>query len=548
MASSQVALGQYHIATPCANLIAPVIPGAEVLSFVAEERHNYSFPALPLFQGPAVSDLSFCNVTLSLRHTDADDTVYVTVWLPLENWNGRYQATGGGGLAAGFGDLLISGQVGNGYVASTTDGGLTLDNTVDPQTGVWALKEDGTANEALQLNLAWRSIHDMAVASKDVIKQFYGSDPEYSYWHGCSQGGRQGYAAAAKYPNDFDGILATAPAIDLTELVPSDYWGTVVMRNSEIPPSCVFEEYQKAIIAKCDPLDGATDGLISSHEILETCEFDPDTLVGKTFSCGEGCVVPDPFTLRKRVPCKSTRDLTITSTHAEIVRKILQGPRTAEGKQLWYGLPSGADFALHANVVLNDNGTREVVPFVVAEAWLKYFALQDPSLDMTKMTLPEYEHGFERSVTLLGPLFGNQQLDLSAFKQAGGKLLTWFGLADEYINPRGMLRYREGLEKTFGGADAVDEFQRLFFAPGVGHCYGGTGPLPVDPLGALVSWVEDGKAPDVLPASTRTEEDVEITRDLCRYPKTLAYQKGDLNKASSFTCSDIGSGSGHDEL
>jgi hypothetical protein len=96
----------------------------------------------------------------------------------------------------------------------------------------------------------------MAVASKDAIKQFYGSEPHSSYWHGCSQGGRQGYAAAAKYPHDFDGILATAPAIDLPQIIVSDFWGTVVMRNSEIPPSCVFEEYQKAIIATCDPLDG----------------------------------------------------------------------------------------------------------------------------------------------------------------------------------------------------------------------------------------------------------------------------------------------------
>lgn len=180
--------------------------------------------------------MSFCNVTLSLRHTGADDTVRVNAWLPLKDWNGRYQATGGGGLAAGFGDAILAGQVGNGYAASTTDGGLTLGHTIDPQSGVWALKADGTPNEASQLNLAWRSIHDMAVASKDAIKQFYGSEPHFSYWHGCPQGGRQGYAAAAKYPHDFDGILATAPAIDLPQIIVSDFWGTVVMRNSEIPP------------------------------------------------------------------------------------------------------------------------------------------------------------------------------------------------------------------------------------------------------------------------------------------------------------------------
>ena len=548
MASSQVDLGQQYIATPCANLVAPVIPDAGILSFVASERHNYSFPEFPLFQGAEVNDLSFCNVTLSLRHTGADDTVWVNVWLPMKDWNGRYQATGGGGLAAGFGDAIVAGQVGKGYAASTTDAGLTLDNTVDPQSGVWALNDNGTPNEALQLNLAWRSIHDMAVASKDAIKKFYGSDPNYSYWHGCSQGGRQGYAAAAKYPHDFDGILAIAPAIDFAEMVPSDFWGPVVMRNAEIPPSCVFDEYQKAIIAKCDPLDGVTDGLISSHEVLETCEFDTDSLVGKTFSCGEGCEVPDAFTIRKRVPCTSTRDLTITSAHAEVVRKVLHGPRTSKGEFLWYGVATGAEFSVLANVALTENGTHEVIPFIVAENWLKYLVLQDPDFDMSKMTHPEYEHSFERSTSLLGPLWGNQQLDLSDFKQAGGKLLTWFGMADEFINPRGMLRYREGLEQKFGGADAVDEFQRLFFAPGVGHCIGGYGPNPVDTLNVLAAWVEEGKAPEVLPASTTNEEGVEITRNLCRYPRTLVYKRGDVNKASSFTCSDITGGAGHDEL
>ena len=548
MASSHVGFGQHYIATPCASLVAPAISGADVLKFTVAEVHNYSFPEFPIFQKPAANDISFCDVNLALRHTGADDTVWVTVWLPLEDWNGRYEATGGGGLAAGMGTAMLAGPVARGYAASTTDGGLTLNNTVDPQSGVWALNEDGTPNEALQLNLAWRSIHDMAVTSKDLIKQFYGSDPRYSYWTGCSQGGRQGYAAAAKYPDDFHGILAIAPAIDLPEMVPSDFWGPVVMRNSELPPSCVFEEYQKAIIAQCDPLDGVADGLISSHKVLESCHFDTSSLIGKTFSCGEGCVVPDPFIMRKRVPCKSVRDLRITSNHAEIVRKIIDGPSTADGKQLWYGVATGAEFGVLANVVLTDNGTREVVPFEVAENWLKYMALQDPSFDMTKMTHEEYEHGFDLSLRNLGPLWGNQQLDLSDFSKSGGKLLTWFGMADEYINPRGMLQYREGLEKKFGGAQKVDEFQRLFLAPGVGHCFGGTGPTPLDAIGVLVSWVEEGKAPEVLPAAITSGEGVETTRNLCRYPKTLVYQGGDLNKASSFSCSLDSSPSPHVEL
>jgi hypothetical protein len=544
MDPAQVTFGQQYIGTPCAQLVAPVLPDAEILQITAAEIHNYSFPTIPIFQGPApaVSDLDFCNVTVSLRHSGADyqDTVYVNIWLPLResDWNGRYQATGGGGLAAGFGDLLLGPQVAHGYVASSTDAGLTLDNTIDPMSGLWALKDDGNPNDVLHLNFAWRSIHDMAVVSKDVIRQFYGTDPSYSYWQGCSQGGRQGYAAAAKYPHDFDGILATAPAIDIVEFVPSDYWPPVVLRNADagIPPSCIFDEYQKAIIAACDPLDGVTDGLISTHESLESCTFDPETLVGKTISCGEGCQELDPRIGWVKMPCKKTSNLTLTSAHADVIREILRGPHTADGKRLWYGLAPGADFDVLASVILTENDTREVVPFMVAENFLKYLAMQDPEYDMTKMTREDYVKAHQQSITRLGPLWGNQELDLTGFKQSGGKLLTWFGLADQYITPFGMMRYREGIQAKFGGPDAVDDWYRLFFAPGAGHCFGGHGPNPVDPLGALVSWVEQGKTPDVLRAATTTEAGVEITRDLCRFPKKLTYIEGDVNEAASFTC------------
>merc|ERR1711939_412206 len=117
MEPAQVNFGQQYIGTPCAQLVAPVLPEAEILQITAAEVHNYSFPTIPIFQGPApgVSDLDFRNVTVSLRHSGADDTVYVNVWLPPRDWNGRYQATGGGGLAAGFGDLLLGGQVAHGY-------------------------------------------------------------------------------------------------------------------------------------------------------------------------------------------------------------------------------------------------------------------------------------------------------------------------------------------------------------------------------------------------------------------------------------------------
>lgn len=533
----QIPLGGQALGTHCASLAPPIVPGAEVVKLSAAEVHGFQSPAFPPWQPTEINDLSFCNVTVTLTHPGADDTVYITVWLPLKDWNGRYQATGGGGLAAGFAGIMLMKPTADGYAASSTDAGLTLDNTVDPQRGEWALRPDGTPNDELSLNFAWRSVHDMAIASKDLIKQFYGTPQSYSYWTGCSQGGRQGYTAAGQYPHDFDGILATAPAVEAAHFVPADFWPAVVMQNDEVPPFCVFEEYKEAIITKCDPLDGTEDGLISDHELIDTCPFDPKSLVGKEILCEEECIDLDPETmLQVMVPCSEQEKVTITEKHAEIVSEILRGPTDHEGKRLWFGLALGAGFFATAKTVRTSNGARVPIPFVPAESWIKMMTLQDASYDMSKMTREDYLQAHAMSISRLTELWGNHTMDLTDFSQSGGKLLTWVGLGDEYIPPPGTIRFRENVEKKFGGADVVNEFYRFFLAPGAGHCAGGVGPVPSDPLNALVSWVERGVAPEHLPASTVNPKGVEVTRNLCPFPKKLVHTGGDVNKAESFSC------------
>ncbi|KAE9368805.1 feruloyl esterase [Stipitochalara longipes BDJ] len=515
----QYPINSPYLSTPCTNLVPPILEGASILTLTATEVHNFSYPPTPI-SPIAHSNLEFCNITVTLAHPGANDTVYITIWLPLSpSWNGRYQATGGGGLAAQIGEPMLVSSLAAGYATSSTDAGLTLNNTIDPQSGIWALLPSGGPNEELQLNFAWRSVHDMVVVSKDLIKQFYGTEARYAYYHGCSQGGRQGYAAAAKYPEDFDGVLAIAPAISIVSFAPADFWPIVVMQNAEggVPPFCIFEAYQKAIIEACDPLDGVVDGLISDHELLETCPFDPTSLVGTEIQCTKG----DP--------------LTITPSHASIVSKILEGPLAPSGERLWYGIAPGASFFAVSRTVLT-NGTWTLQPFDAAQNWLKYLALQDPDFDMSTMTYAQFYAGFQDSVSKLSPLWGDHQLNLTSFRDAGGKLLTWYGLADDYIPPSGTLRYRDSVEETFGGAEKADEFYRLFLVPGAGHCWSGYGPKPNDPLGALVRWVEEGRAPEVLPAKHVGEDGAEVTRDLCRYPKKLVYQGGDVNLASSFEC------------
>ncbi|KAJ0418676.1 Tannase/feruloyl esterase [Aspergillus carlsbadensis] len=497
---------------PCTKLSAPVISGVDILGIAGTEVYNYTVPS-------SGNTVNFCNVTVTLTHPGDNDTVYTTVLLPLSNWNGRYLATGGGGLAAGWGDMALGDPASQGWAVSSTEGGLTFDHTVDPQTGEWAIAPDGSFNEHLVINLAYRSIHDMVEVSKQLIDQFYGKKASYAYYSGCSGGGRQGYATLSKYPNDFDGVLATAPALYATDFVPADFWPAIVMRNAEILPSCIFNAFQAETLKTCDPLDGVEDGLISDHALLQSCPFDVNSLAGST------------------IPCPETNStIIITPQHAEIVQSILEGPITPDGTKLWYGVAKGAPFSGVANTITLPDGTIFLLPFMSAEAWIKYLTFRDPTYDPSSMTHDEFFHAYNLSHTRMGPIYGNEAIHLRGFRDAGGKLLTWHGLADELIPPQGMLDFRAGVEEEFGGAEAVDAWYRLFLAPGVAHCGGGYGPNPIDPLDVLVEWVEEGNPPRTLSAAIVDSAGETVTRDLCRYPFKLVYQGGDVSRASSFTC------------
>ncbi|CAK7200332.1 hypothetical protein SEUCBS139899_003023 [Sporothrix eucalyptigena] len=503
-------LGQAHVnSTPshlpsCANLKIPTSSGDgfRIISTKIAEVYNYT----------SVAGFDFCNISVTLTHPGANDVVYTELWLPLtkQKWNGRFVATGGGGLVAGF-EYSLPPFVQQGYASAYTDAGVTLNNTIDPSTGAWAITSPGHLNHALIENFAYRSIHDMTVLSKAAIRAFYGCAPVYSYYSGCSTGGRMGYFAAQHYPNDFDGILANSPAINTPQVSPADFWPSVVMANTVAPPQCIFDTYLEAITAFCDGVDGVVDGLVSEPAL---CHFNTSNLVGQTVNCSS------PAT-----------QILITAQHAEVIAKTLQGATSTTGEFLWYGLAPGAPFTGLANTVYT-NGSVVPVPFSAAQNWIAYFVDQNPNADTATLTFDGFDTAFSRSVELFTGVLGTDNPNLTAYKHKGGKLLTFHGLADPLITHWGTTRYHERLQHSMGGAAAVNEFYRLFLAPGVGHCGGGTGPNPADAWGALTNWVEHGIVPETLFANTTT-----VTRDLCPYPAKLQYNgKGYVNRASSFTC------------
>lgn len=175
-------------ALDCSTRILSRSSDFRILSSEVKEVHNYSYPDVGL-----IHPVSFCNVTVILSHFD--DIVRVWLWLPLENWNDRFIVDGGSGLSAGSESTLIA-PLAKGFAAGSTDASLTLDGTIDAQTGTWAIREPGVVNEELITNFAYRSIHDVVTIGKAATRAFYGKKPERSYYSGCSTGGRQGYIAA----------------------------------------------------------------------------------------------------------------------------------------------------------------------------------------------------------------------------------------------------------------------------------------------------------------------------------------------------------------
>ncbi len=490
---------------------APVVPGASVLSLTAEAKRNVDIPVAP---GVSLSNLSFCEIKVYLTHEGAGDKVLVQTWLPLSQdlWNERFQATGGGGLATGLLDIPLGAAVASGYAASSTDGG----HPVDVLAADWILNEDGSINWDLVLNFATRSLADQVYVGKSLTKQFYGRQPHYSYWNGCSQGGRQGFAMAQRYPDLLDGVLAAAPALKLVDVALWGIWPVVAMHEAgTLVSNCEFNWFTSKALEECDLLDGAKDGVIGDPE---ACRFDPLSVVGQNIEC-------------------SGQQIQATGAMADVVRQIRQGPTTPYGINIYPGLPYGTPLNDIINITIDSHGVRTLNNPAFLDVFPRVLLLKDPTFDVLNLTTSQFFALWAQANEEYGWILDTDNSDLSSFRDAGAKLLSWHGISDSTIPYQNTVRYRQRVEIEMGGTEAVDEYFRLFLAPGVAHCGLGVGPVPIDPLGSLRDWVEKGEPPETLTSGTTNLEGESVTRNLCRYPRKPKYlATGDINVASSWGC------------
>jgi hypothetical protein len=422
-----------------------------------------------------------------------------------------------------------------GYASATVDGGVEHEN--GSSVAEWALTSPGNVDYNALQDFAFNGLIDGALIAKSIIKTFYHSPPTYSYWDGCSQGGRQGYLFAQRFPDVFDGIAAAAPAINWS---PFFFAGTYPhqvfyeLNATGFPHPCEFEALEKAAIAACDGLDGLIDGLISDPD---KCYIDPRTLVGSAVNCSA-----------------TGGPSTISANAAIIMEAVWEGPRTQNGSFLWY--PAGYEVnggSLEApgpEIIGStcNNGTCTPLRATLFTDWIKYFIEKNPDYNLNNMTRAEWVEDFVAGEREYKSIINTDFPDLSGLRRSGGKLLTWHGLVST-VQTSGLYKRLTFLVKAdgaipYGGTrdyfDRVSvldpelrDYYRYFEAPGARHCIDGQGGSPHETFQALVDWVEKGIAPETLTA--RNTEDKE--RLLCLYPKKAVF-KGNPSEytAQDFVC------------
>ncbi|TGO45435.1 hypothetical protein BOTNAR_0668g00010 [Botryotinia narcissicola] len=492
-------------ALACSSLPAPSLFGAEILSFQANQVTNYTrniWMGLYMNHGAVeIQEASFCNVSIAYTHPGLNDTVNVQVYLPSTKWNGRMQAIGGGGWQAGLSYVALPGMaaaMGEGYVSLSTDAGL---GTSDSAT--WGLLSPGNPNRNLLQNLASTSLNDLAIIGKDVTKKYYGTQPLYSYWNGCSQGGRQGMMLAQRFPEAFDGIAASAPAINWSGIFVGDLWAQVIMNTMNIyPRMCEMQAITAAAITACDAKDSLVDGIIADPD---SCDFDPTTLVGTTINCTE---IGENFT--------------ISSGAAYLTQAMWDGPRNDDSS-------AGGSLAL---TTCSSNGTCTADPLSLLPPWVAKFVRKDDNTDTSNITRQEFDQLYHSSINEWSSIMDTNDPDLSQFRARGGKLLTYHGLADGIIPPNSTTSYYDSVTALDPN---VHDFYRVFMAPGIAHCFGGSGAFPADTFDAMRAWVENGTVPDTMNATFASN--TAIKRTICPYPLKQTYDGvGNATANEGFSC------------
>lgn len=494
-----------HTRSTQATSTLPIIP--PVISCAALAQHDFgSVPDAP-------TSIQSATVVASTGTTPeyCDVKGYISpqtqfeLKLPTKTYQGRYLQDGCGGFCGFVNPTTFpscDAQLGGDFAIATDNQGHMAANVAD---GVWALDD-----LQLRIEFGFLSEHAMAQAAKAIITTFYGKPPRYAYFDGCSDGGHEGLAEAQRYPDDFNGIIAGAPAnIWAPLLAEFEVWdarANLDTQGHQILTLDKLPALHAAVLQACAGVDGLIDD-------PRTCHFDPASIQCPTGTNTATCLTP---------------------AQVEAVREIYEGPVDAQGHHLYVGgEPYGSELAW-AFWIVTPPGVESAAQSL-GDNYLKYMAFQlgkvGPSFQDWQFTIA----GFN-ALRPMGEIYNSTDADLSAFRAHGGKLILWQGWADQAIPSFGTPVYYDAVQDRMGGLQRVQQFARLFMFPGMYHCAGGYGPSQFDLVAPMVAWVEQGIAPDkVIASQSDNTGNVVRTFPVFPYPEQTQYTgQGSIDDANNY--------------
>ena len=448
----------------------------------------------------------------------SDSEIRFEVWMPASGWNGHFLGVGNGGYAGSINYEQMSSSLRNGFATASTDTG----HQAGAEDASWAFHHPEKITD-----YGYRALHLMTLRAKEIVAAFYDQPAQHAYFDSCSNGGREALMEAQRFPEDYDGILAGAPANNWTHMLSSaiDVVQTMTADPAAYISAMKLPAIHRAALEACDAQDGLKDGIINDPS---KCHFDPGTLM-----------------------CKKEDSLTcLTAPQVKTLRKLYAGGIDRNGISLFPGYLPGSELPAWDYWVVGAGpgagaGSRYPVNF------FRYMVSGNPKWEILDA---DAGHAQTEAQKIVGHDLNATDPDLGRFTGRGGKLILYHGWNDSAISPWNTIAYFESVRKTLG-AEKADTSIRLYMAPGMEHCSGGPGPNSFGQLGlpaangtdsgalnALEQWVEHGTAPGPVTAARFDSHDKSaapiLSRPLCPYPQTAKYNgTGNPDRAESFACS-----------